>query len=158
MNGFALARPGRLATQIGPVIAADEDAAAMLLSTALDAVGGPVFLDLADRWSGSPASFSSAVSRCSGRTCAWECGVIRRLATWRARSSLRVPSSADRRARGAELYVPVGRCSAVRVRCAVTQRERLAAPRANARSAGGHVVGKPRKYEMRWVCSVKGRS
>jgi GNAT superfamily N-acetyltransferase len=49
---FVLARPGRLATQIGPVIAANEDAAATLLSAALDAVRGPVFLDLADRWSG----------------------------------------------------------------------------------------------------------
>ncbi len=52
VKGFALARPGRLATQIGPVIAADEDAAADLLSAALDAVRGPVFLDLTDRWSG----------------------------------------------------------------------------------------------------------
>jgi GNAT superfamily N-acetyltransferase len=50
-SGFALARPGRLATQIGPLIAADEDAAATLLSAALDSVRGPVFLDLADRWS-----------------------------------------------------------------------------------------------------------
>lgn len=50
VTGFVLARPGRLATQIGPVIAADEDAAATLLSTALDSVRGPVFLDLADRW------------------------------------------------------------------------------------------------------------
>jgi ribosomal protein S18 acetylase RimI-like enzyme len=51
LKGFVLARPGRLATQIGPVIAADEEIAARLLSTALDAVHGPVFLDLADRWS-----------------------------------------------------------------------------------------------------------
>jgi ribosomal protein S18 acetylase RimI-like enzyme len=50
VNGFVLARPGRLATQIGPLIAADEDAAATLLSAALDSVRGPVFLDLADRW------------------------------------------------------------------------------------------------------------
>jgi GNAT superfamily N-acetyltransferase len=50
-KGFVLARPGRLATQIGPVIAADEGAAATLLSAALDAVRGSVFLDLADRWS-----------------------------------------------------------------------------------------------------------
>ena len=27
-----------------------------------------------------------------------------------------------------------------------------------ARTVGGHVVGKPRKYEMRCVCSVSGRS
>ena len=47
---FALARPGRIATQIGPIIAADEDAAMALLAAALDAVIGPVFLDAADRW------------------------------------------------------------------------------------------------------------
>jgi len=52
LNGFVLARPGRVATHIGPVVAEDEDAAATLLSTALDSVRGPVFLDLADRWSG----------------------------------------------------------------------------------------------------------
>ena len=51
-SGFVLARPGRLATQIGPLVAANEDAAAMLLSMALDAVGGPVFLDLCDCWQG----------------------------------------------------------------------------------------------------------
>ena len=51
LTGFVLARPGRLATQIGPVIAPDEDTAASLLFAALDAVNGPVFLDLADRWS-----------------------------------------------------------------------------------------------------------
>jgi ribosomal protein S18 acetylase RimI-like enzyme len=51
LTGFVLARPGRLATQIGPVIAPDEDLAASLLFAALDTVNGPVFLDLADRWS-----------------------------------------------------------------------------------------------------------
>ena len=50
VRGFVLARPGRLATQIGPLIAANEDAAAALLSAALDSAGGPVFLDLAERW------------------------------------------------------------------------------------------------------------
>jgi GNAT superfamily N-acetyltransferase len=50
-RGSALARPGRIATQIGPLIAADEDAATGLLTTALGAVSGPVFLDVADRWS-----------------------------------------------------------------------------------------------------------
>jgi hypothetical protein len=51
-GGFVLARPGRLAVQIGPLVAADENAAAALLNTALDAVSGPVFLDLCDRWDG----------------------------------------------------------------------------------------------------------
>lgn len=50
-DGFVLARPGRLATQIGPLVAADENAAAALLTSALDAVTGSVFLDLCDRWS-----------------------------------------------------------------------------------------------------------
>ncbi len=49
-SGFVLARPGRLAIQIGPLVAADEDSAVALLNTALDAVDGPVFLDLCDRW------------------------------------------------------------------------------------------------------------
>lgn len=52
LTGFALARPGRIATQIGPVVAADEAAAAALLGAALGAASGPVFLDLADRWDG----------------------------------------------------------------------------------------------------------
>jgi GNAT superfamily N-acetyltransferase len=47
---FALARPGRIATQIGPIIAADEDAATALLTAALGAASGPVFLDVADCW------------------------------------------------------------------------------------------------------------
>lgn len=49
-TGFALARPGRVATQIGPIIADNEDAAAGLLAAALDTAAGPVFLDLCDRW------------------------------------------------------------------------------------------------------------
>jgi GNAT superfamily N-acetyltransferase len=49
-TGFVLARPGRIATQIGPIIAADEDAAAALLDAALDAVAGPAFLDVLDAW------------------------------------------------------------------------------------------------------------
>jgi hypothetical protein len=51
-DGFALARAGRLATQIGPIVAADQDTAVGLLAVALDAAAGPVFLDLCDRWSG----------------------------------------------------------------------------------------------------------
>ena len=47
---FALARPGRIATQIGPIVAVDENAAAALLTAALGAASGPVFLDVADRW------------------------------------------------------------------------------------------------------------
>lgn len=50
VSGFVLARPGRIATQIGPIVAADEATAAALLSTALDSASGLVFLDLIDRW------------------------------------------------------------------------------------------------------------
>jgi hypothetical protein len=51
-TGFVLARPGRIATQIGPIVAANEEIAAALLEAALGAVAGPVFLDLVDRWDG----------------------------------------------------------------------------------------------------------
>jgi hypothetical protein len=47
-SGFVLARPGRIATQIGPIVAADEKAAAALLDAALGAASGSVFLDLVD--------------------------------------------------------------------------------------------------------------
>jgi hypothetical protein len=48
LTGFLLARPGRIATQIGPIVAANEGAAATLLDAALGCVSGPVFLDLID--------------------------------------------------------------------------------------------------------------
>jgi GNAT superfamily N-acetyltransferase len=46
--GFGLGRNGRLATQIGPIVADDEATAAALLARALAAVAGPVFIDLVD--------------------------------------------------------------------------------------------------------------
>jgi len=51
-DGFALARPGRIATQIGPIVAANEKTALALLGAALDTAAGPVFLDLCGRWRG----------------------------------------------------------------------------------------------------------
>jgi GNAT superfamily N-acetyltransferase len=47
-SGFVLARPGRTATQIGPIVAANEEIAADLLDAALGRVSGPVILDLVD--------------------------------------------------------------------------------------------------------------
>jgi Acetyltransferase (GNAT) domain/Acetyltransferase (GNAT) family len=47
-TSFVLARPGRVATQIGPIVATNEDAADALLDAALSCVSGPVFLDLID--------------------------------------------------------------------------------------------------------------
>jgi GNAT superfamily N-acetyltransferase len=47
-TSFVLARPGRMATQIGPIVAANEDAAAALLDAALGCISGPVILDLVD--------------------------------------------------------------------------------------------------------------
>ena len=42
-------------------------------------------------------------------------------------------------------HVPVGLCNAVRVRWRVTHLERPAMPNATVRSAGGQVVGRPRR-------------
>lgn len=47
--GYVMGRNGRVATQIGPLVADDDTVAEALLAAALSAVSGPVFLDLADR-------------------------------------------------------------------------------------------------------------
>jgi hypothetical protein len=47
-TSFVLARPGRIATQVGPLVATNEDVADTLLDAALGCVSGPVFLDLID--------------------------------------------------------------------------------------------------------------
>jgi hypothetical protein len=47
-TSFVLARPGRIAIQIGPIVAINEDVADTLLDAALGCVSGPVFLDLID--------------------------------------------------------------------------------------------------------------
>ncbi len=46
--GFLLGREGRIATQLGPLIAEDAAAARALLTRALATIFGPVFVDLAD--------------------------------------------------------------------------------------------------------------
>lgn len=43
-----MARPGRQATQIGPLVARDTESAKALLTGALAAVKGPVFIDIPD--------------------------------------------------------------------------------------------------------------
>jgi ribosomal protein S18 acetylase RimI-like enzyme len=48
-NGFVIRRRGLRADQIGPLVAPDESTAAALLTAALDARPGPVFLDLLER-------------------------------------------------------------------------------------------------------------
>jgi GNAT superfamily N-acetyltransferase len=50
--GFLLARDGRAATQIGPLIADDEETALALLDRGLSATGGPIYIDLADTKTG----------------------------------------------------------------------------------------------------------
>jgi len=47
--GASFARDGRLATQVGPVVATDDSAARILLTAALTAISGPVFVDIPDR-------------------------------------------------------------------------------------------------------------
>ncbi len=46
--GFLLGRNGRSASQIGPLIAEDEDVAQALLTRALPTIGGPIYVDFAD--------------------------------------------------------------------------------------------------------------
>lgn len=51
-QGFAIVRHGRQAAQVGPLLAADEGAAAALLDAGLATVDGPVFLDVLDARAG----------------------------------------------------------------------------------------------------------
>ena len=46
--GLLLGRDGRSASQIGPLVAEDDDVAQALLARALAAIDGPVYIDLAD--------------------------------------------------------------------------------------------------------------
>ncbi|MDH5537881.1 MAG: GNAT family N-acetyltransferase [Rhizobacter sp.] len=48
MRGFVLGRDGREASQIGPLLAEDTDAARNLIDGALRTIAGPVYLDLLD--------------------------------------------------------------------------------------------------------------
>ena len=50
--GFLLGRDGRIASQLGPLIAEDDAIACTLLARALDQVEGPVFVDFADAKTG----------------------------------------------------------------------------------------------------------
>ena len=45
-NGFVLARPGRAATSLGPVVADDEASAVALLEAALVTIDGPILIDV----------------------------------------------------------------------------------------------------------------
>ena len=47
--GFLLGREGRLATQVGPIVAPDEGVAQLLVDHALAAIKGPVLVDVLDR-------------------------------------------------------------------------------------------------------------
>jgi GNAT superfamily N-acetyltransferase len=46
--GILLGRDGRIATQIGPLVADSDDVARTLLTRAIDAVDGPIFVDVSD--------------------------------------------------------------------------------------------------------------
>jgi GNAT superfamily N-acetyltransferase len=46
--GFLLGRDGRIAAQVGPLVAEDDGIACALLARSLDEIEGPVFVDLAD--------------------------------------------------------------------------------------------------------------
>lgn len=59
-TGFVLARPGRLALQIGPLVAPDEATALRLLEAALGRAEGPVVLDVPAAWDGVAAHLSAS--------------------------------------------------------------------------------------------------
>jgi hypothetical protein len=50
--GVLLGRPGRVATQIGPIVARDEATAVAMLQHAAESIPGPVFIDALERHDG----------------------------------------------------------------------------------------------------------
>lgn len=52
VRGYLLGRDGRSATQLGPIVAEDEDIAAALFAYAAARIGGPILLDAPDRHRG----------------------------------------------------------------------------------------------------------
>lgn len=60
VRGFVLAREGRTATQLGPIVAEDESIALALLQRAASAVPPPFLLDVPDRHEGLRAWLSAA--------------------------------------------------------------------------------------------------
>lgn len=51
-SGYALVRPGRVASHVGPVIASNENDALALIEAAVAATRGFIFLDVPDVWTG----------------------------------------------------------------------------------------------------------
>jgi GNAT superfamily N-acetyltransferase len=49
-SGYALVRPGRVASHVGPVIAPEENDALALIQAAIASTPGPIFLDVPDAW------------------------------------------------------------------------------------------------------------
>lgn len=59
IEGVVLGRQGRVATQVGPIVARDEAAAVALLRHAVDRIPGPIFIDALDRH----AALADAIER-----------------------------------------------------------------------------------------------
>jgi len=58
-NGYALMRPGRVAAQLGPVVAANENDALILLEAAIASTPGSIFVDVPDAWTGMTTSLGA---------------------------------------------------------------------------------------------------
>jgi GNAT superfamily N-acetyltransferase len=58
-NGYALMRRGRVAAQLGPVVAANENDALILLEAAIASTPGSVFVDVPDAWTGMTTSLGA---------------------------------------------------------------------------------------------------
>ena len=112
-SGFVVARVGRRAHQLGPIVADDAASAFALANAALASVRGPVFIDVPVARAGARRTHSrSAASRASVRSCAWRWATRRR--SRRARASSRSParsSADDERCVFAAPLLPPRRCA-----------------------------------------------
>jgi GNAT superfamily N-acetyltransferase len=59
-SAYALVRPGRVASQLGPIVAANENDALILLETAIALIPGSIFVDVPDAWTGIAARLGAS--------------------------------------------------------------------------------------------------
>ena len=114
--GFLLGRDGRVAAHVGPLIADDDEVARALLARALDALDGPLFIDLADAKTAVRGWLEARGFAAGGRSPA--CFTAERSATTTRRAPSRSPARSSGEAlvrqRSAEPPTLVGQWEAAR--------------------------------------------
>jgi hypothetical protein len=113
-EGFALARPGRIATQVGPVVARTRTPRPRCSARHLTPPPDRYSSIFATAGRELRANSNGAVLQNNGRSCAWRCAMTLRSAMRRARSSSRGQSLVERESGCQRWKIPTNVASARR--------------------------------------------